>query len=104
MKGDFSRIRFNRTKHYTAVLQQQGRVSLDADTNEQAAIHQELRETEIIDVIGPFGGPQGNEGFGISLSGNTIQIGGGRYYVAGILCEGPAVSYMQQPFLLAPAV
>ena len=38
MKGDFSRIRFNPGKQYTAVLEQQGRVSLDADTNEQAAM------------------------------------------------------------------
>ena len=35
MRGDFSRIRFNRRKNYTAVLEQQGRVALDADANEQ---------------------------------------------------------------------
>ena len=34
MKGDFSRIRFAPSRNYTAVLQQQGRVALDADQNE----------------------------------------------------------------------
>ena len=38
MKGDFSRYRFDPAKHYTAVLEQQGRVQLDADANEQRAI------------------------------------------------------------------
>ena len=31
MKGDFSRIRFNPAKNYTAVLEQQGRVALDSE-------------------------------------------------------------------------
>jgi len=57
MRGDFSRIRFEPNKHYTSVLEQQGRVALDADYNEQRAIDETLRRTEIIDVIGPFGGP-----------------------------------------------
>ena len=38
MRGDFSRIRFNPGKNYTAVLEQQGRVALDADANEQCFI------------------------------------------------------------------
>ena len=57
MRGDFSRIRFSPNKNYTAVLEQQGRVALDADTNEQAAINNHLREAETVDVIGPYGGP-----------------------------------------------
>ena len=35
MKGDFSRETFDRARHYSAVLLQQGRVQLDADWNEQ---------------------------------------------------------------------
>ena len=38
MKGDFTRDTFDRTKHYSRVLMQQGRVTLDADWNEQTAI------------------------------------------------------------------
>ena len=51
MKGDFSRIRFNPAKQYTTVLEQQGRVALDADANEQCAIDINIRDTEIDDII-----------------------------------------------------
>src|ERR1019366_785442 len=103
MKGDFSRVRFNRAKHYTSVLQKQGRVALDADANDQCAIDEDLRATENIDVIGPFGGPEGDAGFAVTVTANTIQIGAGRYYVQGLLCENPAsLNYLQQPFLLNP--
>ena len=38
MQGDFSRETFDRSHHFTRVLMQQGRVLVDADWNEQAAI------------------------------------------------------------------
>ena len=105
MKGDFSKLRFERTKHYTSVLEQQGRVALDADRNEQRAIDGYIRKTENIDIIGPFGGPQDDAGFAISVAGDAITIGAGRYYANGLLCENEAaVSYGSQPFLLRPAV
>ena len=44
MKGDFSRRTFDPQKHFSRVLMQQGRVQLDADWNEQAAI--QLHHTE----------------------------------------------------------
>ena len=102
MKGDFSRIRFNPTRHYTAVLEQQGRVSLDADANEQAAIDDYLGRNETVDVIGAYGAPEHDPGFEITVSGNEIFIGGGRYYVQGLVCENPVdqLSYRNQPFLL----
>lgn len=58
MKGDFSRLTFDRKKHYSGVLMQQGRVLLDADWNEQQAINRDRTETETADVIGPSGSPQ----------------------------------------------
>jgi hypothetical protein len=101
MKGDFSRLRFTPARHYTAVLQQQGRVALDADQNEQAAIDAYLRGTELIDVVGQFGGPAGDEGFAITVSGDAIRIGAGRYYVNGLLCNNELeVDYDHQPYLL----
>jgi hypothetical protein len=105
MKGDFSRIRFNPGKQYTAVLEQQGRVSLDADTNEQAAIDDYLRRTETVDVIGTFGAPEHDPGFAISVSGNQLQIGAGRYYVQGLACENQVdgLPYLDQPYLLNPS-
>src|ERR1017187_2217650 len=104
MKGDFSRIRFNPAKQYTAVLEQQGRVALDADGNEQLAIDAYLRETTNIDVIGRFGGPIGDAGFLIEVVGDEIRIGRGRYYVEGILVENASVfTYDNQPYLIDPA-
>ena len=104
MKGDFSRIRFNRLKGYTAVLEQQGRVALDADGNEQCFIDDYLDRTETIDMIGEFGGPRDDAGYEITISGSEIMIGPGRYYVDGLMCEnGSELSYDSQPYLLDPA-
>ncbi|QAU23613.1 hypothetical protein EO087_06135 [Dyella sp. M7H15-1] len=102
MKGDFSRIRFNRGRHYTAVLQQQGRVELDADANEQRMIDGYLRRAETVDVIGEYGTPMDDPGFAISVTARgEIRIGKGRYYVAGLLCDNlHHQHYDDQPYLL----
>ena len=86
MKGDFSRDTFSRHKHFSRVLQQQGRVQLDADTNEQTAILLHYLRTLAADLIGPYGGPVGDS-FKISIENNELKIGKGHYYVDGILCE-----------------
>lgn len=104
MKGDFSRLRFSPHKNYTSVLQQQGRVALDADTNEQCAINDYLRTTETVDIVGPVGGPIHDEGFEITVPGDAIKIGKGRYYVEGILCENEhPLFYADQPYLINPS-
>lgn len=58
MKGDFSRLTFDAAKHFTRVLQQQGRVQLDADWNEQSAILLHYLQTLASDLIGDHGGPK----------------------------------------------
>ena len=102
MKGDFSRIRFNPARQYTAVLEQQGRVSLDADSNEQLLIDEYLGRNETVDVIGAYGAPEHDAGFGISISGNELVIGAGRYYVEGLVCENlqDQLPYLSQAYLL----
>jgi hypothetical protein len=103
MKGDFSRLRFDRAKNYTSVLAQQGRVQLDADANEQRAIDEYLRATGLIDIIGRTGTPRHNSGFAITTDGTDISIGAGRYYVDGLLCEAAQpIDYMQQRWLIGP--
>ncbi|NEQ32355.1 MAG: hypothetical protein F6K04_15365, partial [Leptolyngbya sp. SIO4C5] len=103
MKGDFSRYTFNRAKHYSAVLMQQGRVQVDADWNEQQAIAQNRVETEAIDVIGKCGAPKHEAGFGIISVGADFELSAGRFYVDGILCENEAPTrYSQQPDLPDP--
>src|SRR5262245_45659089 len=64
MRGDFSRDSFDERKHYTQVLLQQGRVQLDADWNEAAALETRRDERAMQDVIGACGSP--NEGFRIA--------------------------------------
>jgi len=96
MKGDFSRITFDRADHFTRVLMQQGRVQLDADWNEQAAILLHYMRTLASDLIGPLGagplgaGPAGDVGFEVTLADDELSVGPGRYYVGGLLCENRA--------------
>lgn len=112
MKGDFSRLTFDPAKQFTRVLMQQGRVQLDADWNEQAAILLHYLQALATDLIGPFGGPAADWGFEITPvkgtdDGTDLTIGTGRYYVNGLLCENRSadpksntVSYFHQPSLL----
>jgi hypothetical protein len=65
MKGDFTRNTFDPLKHFSRVLLQQGRVQLDADFNEQAAILLHYLQTFAADIIGPFGGPESDLGFAV---------------------------------------
>jgi hypothetical protein len=101
MRGDFSRLTFRPEKRYSAVLAQQGRVQLDADGNEQAAIQEYLRRTLAADLIGPHAGPANETEDGVARctafeihyrpgeNGSTanLTIGGGRYYVDGLLAD-----------------
>lgn len=102
MYGDFSRLTFDPADRFSAVLMQQGRVQLDADTNEQAMTVLHLMRTLTADIIGPHGGP--GEAFLVkALPENKpptdLAIGAGHYYVDGILCENvePGFTYGNQP-------
>ena len=66
MHADLSRWIFRPERHYSRVVVQQGRVSLDADANAQASILLHYLRTLAADLIGPFGGPSGDLGFGIA--------------------------------------
>lgn len=56
MKADLTRNTFNPFQHFNRVLMQQGRVQLDADWNEQAAILLHYLRALAADLIGPQGG------------------------------------------------
>lgn len=99
MQGDFTRWTFDRSKHYSGVLNQQGRVALDADWNEQVAIEQYDMRTTRQDGIGLCGGPQGVDaagdplaGFDVTTDGATLSVTKGRYYVDGILAQKEATT------------
>jgi hypothetical protein len=104
MKGDFSRDTFDAAGHFTRVLLQQGRVSLDADFNEQAAILLHRLRTVTADLLGqgPYSGagPANALGFQIGAATATgdFTIGAGRYYVNGLLVENETdCSFLVQP-------
>ncbi len=99
MKGDFSRRTFDATKHYSAVLVEQGRLLTDADSDEEHRIlaHRHGRTTS--DLVGGCGGPLPDAGFGLSTTDNTdLLIGAGRFYADGTLLENESeVDYREQP-------
>jgi hypothetical protein len=89
MPGDYSRTTFQRTKHYSGVLMQQGRVQLDADWNDQLAIQHHRTVVETVDIVGPCAAPTGASGFEIELTrdGRDLTVSPGRFYAGGLLCE-----------------
>ena len=104
MKGDFSRLPFQadiETKHYGAVLDQQGRVKTDYDKAVEVAIESHLRQHALRDIIGRSGAPADNPGFRLSRTPQRdLIIGAGDYYVDGILCTNDRdVSFTEQPDL-----
>jgi hypothetical protein len=83
MNGDLSRITFNPRKHFTRLVLQQGRVQIDADGNEQAAILLHYMRSLATDLIGQHGGPadltdgtkriQRNCGFAIIAANGSVS-------------------------------
>ena len=103
MKGDFTRVTFDPAKHYSGVLEQQGRMQVDSDRNEMNDIHRYFSRRLAADLIGPHGGP-GN-GFDIAIAkdeenkdvSRDFEVATGHYYVDGVLCENDgAVLYSKQ--------
>lgn len=103
MYADLSRNTFHPEHGYSAVLAQQGRVQLDADTNEQTLIQLYQQRVMLTDLIGNHGGPAHAPGFTIQpIKGSNglddLYIGPGRYYVNGILCD----AHRQAPATAVP--
>ncbi len=87
---DISRINFDKTKHYTGVRMQQGRVLTDDDWNENERIGNEAERQTAADIIGPFG--SSGEGFkidGLRLDDGLINfdIIPGTMYLGGFRLE-----------------
>jgi hypothetical protein len=91
MHGDFSRRTYRPEEHYAAVVSQQGRVLLDAESNEQADLGLSAHRALAADLIGRHGGP--GDGFKITYSAESegekasLTIAAGRYYVDGIAVD-----------------
>lgn len=102
MQGDLSRATFDRTKHYAGTLFQQGRVTLDADVNEQTEALLYLLRTVVNDIVGPSAAPPGDEGgFAVTPMGSEdpdLAVSAGRLYAEGVLVENEEdTTYWTQP-------
>lgn len=98
MKGDFSSLRFDPTENFNAVLQQQGRVLLDVDWNEQSRILLNWEDQAGEDIIGsgiaavPVESPDGFKIVQAALTGTApdqvvqLQVMPGRVWANGLLC------------------
>lgn len=104
MHGDFSRETFDPARNFTRVLQQQGRLVLDADANEQSAIMLDYLRRLGADLIGWHGGvgvakdgtgaPQAPGPFVVTVAADkvTVSVSAGKYYVDGLYINSPATA------------
>lgn len=113
MTGDYTRMSFRPRKRFSTVREQQGRVQLDSDWNEQSDILRERVRLLSLDSFGPVGVPYLTtpDAFKLGLipgAPPNLSIEPGRLYVDGLLAElfaDEAASYAAQPFLPdAPAL
>ena len=103
MKGDFTRVTFDPAKHYSGVLEQQGRMHVDSDLNEMSEIHRYFSRRLAADLIGPHGGPGNSFNIAVAKDNNNnavlrdFEVAIGHYYVDGVLCEnGGPLLYSKQ--------
>jgi Family of unknown function (DUF6519) len=96
MATDVARLSFDPGRQYTGVVPQQGRVSLEAEQNEQRVIDAQERRKELLEIVGPAGTP--DDGYAVSFVGSELTVGPGTMYVGGLRVELDApVSYTHQP-------
>jgi hypothetical protein len=94
MASDRARDSFDPARKWRGLVAQQGRVTLEADWNEAAAIQAQSDRLSELDVIGPLGSPHG--GYGVTADGSgsppssppgsgwgPLTVGQGTVYVGG---------------------
>jgi hypothetical protein len=87
-RGDFTRDTFNAQDQYSRVFMQQGRVSIDADWNEQISIINHYQRMLTTAVIVPHAAPWNcPNDFHLALTDDRqYRVNGGYYYVNGLMC------------------
>jgi len=95
MKADLSRDTFRHLKHFSRLVGQQGRVTDEADWNNQVDIHLHRERTTMRDVIGQSGVPEVGGGFSLIPTDDKkdLFILPGRLYLDGIFCEAEASEF-----------
>jgi hypothetical protein len=101
MSADRARFTYYPPRKYREVLSQQGRVLLEADSNEGHRISTEETRHEALDFVGPCGTPDG--GYAIAAAGADFTIEQGTMYVGGLRTTLEAIeNYTAQPDWLDP--
>jgi Family of unknown function (DUF6519)/IPT/TIG domain len=101
MGGDRARVSYDPSRKWRGLIAQQGRVTVEADWNEAAAIDRDADRLRTLDIVGPFGTP--DQGYGITSApaGGTpgdLIIGPGTLYLGGERLDLDApVTYSAQP-------
>src|SRR5712671_5841962 len=95
MGSDRARITYDEQRQYRAVIMQQGRVTVEADWNEEWQIVNEEIRKDVLDIVGPCGTP--DDGYRIvaaeqsssppypydfSVTKGTMYVGGLRAYLS----------------------
>ncbi|WP_441287813.1 DUF6519 domain-containing protein [Sorangium sp. KYC3313] len=102
MNGDLTRSTFDPDDNFTAVRAQQGRVTLDADHNEQVDLQLHDTREGRARLVGGSGAPADDAGFAVTLTGAGVpQLGAGLYLVNGIRVRNRTAFQLgaAQPFL-----
>ena len=105
MAGDRARVSYDPSRKWRGLVAQQGRVTVEADWNEAAAIDHERDRMQALDVVGPVGTP--DHGYSVTavpagaaapaIPGD-LTIGPGTLYLGGERLDlDSAVSYAAQP-------
>jgi hypothetical protein len=98
MTADRARVSFDPTRLYRSVVAQQGRVTLEADTNEAASIAGEALRLETIDIVGPAAALKDGYLPGSGTGPGGVSIAPGVFYLGGWrLALDAAVDLSQQP-------
>jgi hypothetical protein len=105
MAGDRARVSYDPSRKWRGLVAQQGRVTVDADWNEAAAIGDERDRLATLDVVGPVGTP--DAGYAVTAVPATgpapatpgdLTIGPGTLYLGGERLDLDApVTYSTQP-------
>jgi hypothetical protein len=86
MGSDIARLSYNPHHEYRAAVMQQGRVTLEADFNEQQQIAGRELLADTLDIVGPAGTP--DDGYRVLEQAQAVahdfQVGAGTMYVGGV--------------------
>jgi len=92
MTIDISRKSFDHRNNYNSLISEQGRVQLDSDWNEAAAISDRRWRAETLDIFGRCRvSRETPDAFRIAINNGDLTIGLGRLYVDGICAENHGV-------------